>query len=790
MAWGYTKRHQEALCSGQYRPASEGPDAGQGRWFFHLPPWRRWVSGAACVAGLLCGAGVKAQISAPFVFSGQVLHIDSSEWEPHSQYLVAAPAYFDVKQGVQGHIAGNIDAQTGSRNGLYKLGGGTLRLSGQTSYLGSTQLLQGGLHLDGPRVFSGNSSIGAIVGTSLEYSPGITVGRPVTLSEQRIDEVLLSPGLYGPVTPLPGMEDVVGWRVQAGRAEHSGLLQGSAPFVKQGSGLLDITGDAMAYTGQARVAEGALAINEIFSGSVVVQSGARLQGAGYLAAAHIESGGTLAPGNSIGALTVTRDLRFDPGSRFEVEATPAGESDYVWVSGKALLDGEVAVLAQHGQWQASTSYPILNAQGGFDDSRFAAVSSDLVFLTPSLAYDADTVTLTLMRNDTPIDEVAETPDEEEVGKVIDEPAPPDDVVDTGAKPTPDSGPDKQEGGIPAPPKANPGLHDDMVGLDRDDARVALRQLTGSWNASVLSSVWDDSRFLREAVLRRTAMAGPSAGPWVEVFHSNQARDGADGVLGDKRRLDGLVLGVAAAVHELWTVGGYFGVQRSQLERDQGVAQADIDSTHLGLHIAGQIDSLRLAMGAARTLHRLATSRAVRAGTLNDLLRARYRGHTSQIFGEAAWPAWHGRFGWQNRFVLSPFGRLAWVHTRFDAYSETGGPAALNARRAALTGWVSTLGLRAEAAVDGPGGGGALVYAQLGWDHANRARAESTQSFRASATQTLFTSQGLPPTRNAWAVQLGMDARVGKAADVGFGYLGRFGSGVSDQGVGGWARIAF
>src|SRR5690606_420299 len=182
-------------------------------------------------------------------------------------------------------------------------------------------------------------------------------------------------------------------------------------------------------------------------------------------------------GNELGMLTVMGDLRFEPGSRFEVDALATGQSDAVWAGGKALLAGEMAVLARHGLWQASTSYAVLTARGGFDDSEFASVTSDLAFLAPSLSYSDDTVTLTLLRNDLPIDDVGETPDEEEVGRVIDEdvpspgsgpdaPQPPGDVADNG-------GTDRD------PPKSNPGLNEGVASLDKDSARRALRQLTGS-----------------------------------------------------------------------------------------------------------------------------------------------------------------------------------------------------------------------------------------------------------------------------------------------------------------------
>ncbi|TFL14926.1 autotransporter domain-containing protein [Pusillimonas caeni] len=741
------------------------------------------------------------------------------------------------------------------------------RYTGSNSYRGSTRLLQGGLHVDGPSVFGLWGGIEAIRGTWLEYSPGIDVARPLTLSGLEIADMLPA-GRYTPVAPPAGLDQTVGWKVEAGRAVHSGLLQGSAPFVKLGDGVLDIAGDAMAYTGAVRVAQGTLAINEIFSGSVKVETSSRLQGAGSVAAVHVGRGGILAPGdaavagdirfmtgsgNELGMLTVMGDIRLETGSRFEVDVLATGESDAVRVGGKALLDGEVAVLAHNGLWQASTSYVVLTARGGFGDSEFASVSSDLAFLTPSLSYSDDTVTLTLLRNDLPIDDVGETPDEEGVGKIIDEdvsppgsdpeaPKPPGDVVDNG-------------GTDQAPPKSNPELNESLVGLDKDSARDALRQLTGSWNASVLSSVWDDSRFLREAVLRR-AMAmtasqqdagshsmrllapssmyqavSPSTDtaahasiissvlmPWVEAFHADQVRDGRNGIPGDTRRLDGVALGVAAAVNASWNAGAYFGAQRSRMDRDEGSARADIESTHAGLHLAGHIAGLRLAVGAARSWHRLKISRFVNAGALRDTLAARYRGHTTQVFGEAAWPltgvpstsvagestgepvAEAGRRQTLHRVSITPFARLAWVRTGLDGFVETGGPAALSVRPASMTAWLSTLGLRAEAGVralsSGPAAGPTaagkegIIYAQLAWHHAGRSHAETTQSFRDSATQTLFASQGLAPERRSWSLQLGLDARVGKTANVGFAYLGRFGRSLRDQGIGGWAKIAF
>jgi len=813
MARQFTKRHQETLLR-----------AGRLRW-------------AVCATGFALVTGAQAE-SAPFVFEeNKALGVDTPGWVSDRDYLIGPRAFIDVSQEADGHIRGAISNVPGSPNGLVKLGAGTLRLSGLLSYTGGTHLRQGSLHADGSHVFGMGTFIEAVQGTTLEYSPGTQVQASLTL--RNLDPSFGLPvALYTPVAPQPGLEDAMAWRVESGTATHTGMLHGSLPFVKLGAGQLNITGDAMPYTGQARVWEGTLAINEFFSGAIRVGPGARLHGTGSMAEVHIQNRGTLAPGNTehasasaqaIGAIRVTGDLRFDPASRFEIDAAPTGEADFVWVGGKAFLGGDVSVLAQGGTWHEETAFPIVSAREGFEGTQFDGVSADLAFLTPSLQYSPDTVTLTLKRNDTPIGEVGETPDENEVGEVIDE----------GGGEVEETFPPAAE----AP--TEPDLRDHVLGLNREQSRSALRQLTGSWNASVLSSMWDSSRFVREAVLHQsnemlgTAAAGPPLGDggsalhtqwrggsvplqryvghvsasssgvddetagkherrlqtWVELFRSEQTRNAAAGVPGDSRSVDGFVLGMAAKLHIVWRLGAFLGAQKSSMNRDEGAADANIHSTHLGLHIAGHYLGLRLVLGAARSWHRIKTERLVDLGQWRDALSARYGGQTTQVFGEASMPL-DLNFG-PRRFTAAPFVQTAWVQTRFDGYTENGGPAALNAQPAAMKGWISTLGLRAEAAMAAHGGDigrygleKGKIFAQVAWHHARYDQPRSVQAFRDSASQRLFSSQGIAPVRQAWSLRLGLDAPLTKTARLGFAYLGAYGKGQRDHGIGGWARIAF
>jgi len=102
----------------------------------------------------------------------------------------------------------------------------------------------------------------------------------------------------------------------------------------------------------------------------------------------------LAPGNSIGTLTVTGNFSQTGGS-YVVEANAQGQSDRVNVTGTAAISGAtVQLVAAAGSYGNSTTYTLLNATGGVSGS-YAGVSSNFAFLTPSLSYDANNVFLTL-----------------------------------------------------------------------------------------------------------------------------------------------------------------------------------------------------------------------------------------------------------------------------------------------------------------------------------------------------------------------------------------------------------
>jgi outer membrane autotransporter protein len=123
------------------------------------------------------------------------------------------------------------------------------------------------------------------------------------------------------------------------------------------------------------------------------------------------AGGTLAPGNAIGTLTVNGSLFFSGSSTYRVKVNAAGASDRTNVTGTAAFNGDTLdVQAGAGTYAASTQYTILTAAGGRIGT-FASVTSNLAFLTPTLTYDPNNVFLTLARNDVTFSSVAQTPNQ-------------------------------------------------------------------------------------------------------------------------------------------------------------------------------------------------------------------------------------------------------------------------------------------------------------------------------------------------------------------------------------------
>ena len=257
--------------------------------------------------------------------------------------------------------------------GLVKQGSGTLTLTGASTYSGGTTVSGGLVNFStlanfgtGPVTLSGGGLQWA-AGSTTDISPRLVLGAG------------------------GGTVDTNGNTVTLASA-----IGGTGGLTKQGSGLLNLTG-ANTYTGPTSVTAGTLAVNGSLTSNTTVAASGTLGGNGTIFGT-VSNGGIVAPGNSIGTLTINGSFVQAAGGTYQVEVNAAGQGDRINVTGApgtaTINGGTVQVLAQPGNYGASTTYTIVNATGGRTGT-FAGVTSNFAFLTPTLTYDPNNVFLTL-----------------------------------------------------------------------------------------------------------------------------------------------------------------------------------------------------------------------------------------------------------------------------------------------------------------------------------------------------------------------------------------------------------
>ncbi|MCP3470142.1 autotransporter domain-containing protein [Bradyrhizobium sp. CCGUVB1N3] len=155
------------------------------------------------------------------------------------------------------------------------------------------------------------------------------------------------------------------------------------------------------YTGPTTVDGGILSVNGSIASSslTTVNAGGTLGGNGFVGATFI-NGGTLAPGNSIGLLTVQGSLTFTAAATYLVEVSPAN-ADRTNVKGTATLGGATVNAVFASGTYVNKQYTILNATGGVSGT-FSLVNTNLpANFVSSLSYDANDVYLNLTLNFSP-----------------------------------------------------------------------------------------------------------------------------------------------------------------------------------------------------------------------------------------------------------------------------------------------------------------------------------------------------------------------------------------------------
>ena len=461
----------------------------------------------------------------------------------------------------------------------------------------------------------------------------------------------------------------------------------------------------------------------------------------------------------------------------------AGQNDKLLATGTATLAGaeSVQVLPAPGNGDPTTKYTIVTASGGVNGT-FAERDQRSRLLAPSLTYDANDVFLTLTRNASAFASIAQTPNQMAVGRALD-------ASSFGS-----------------------ALVQSIVGLSTPQALQAFDAVSGEIHASTRTLMFQDSGYLRQAVLGRLrsasdlgggadmaalAFGGPllayAATPafpikapkklpspiadrditfWAQDFGAWGGIDGDGNAAQARRKLAGVFTGIDAKAGNTGRAGLVAGYTHADIQVDARASSAEIDSFHLGAYAGAKLGAWNLRSGVAVTWHDIATARSIVFSGFSDQADASYTGSTAQIFGEVG----HGMtFG---SIAAEPFASFAFVHLATNAFTEHGGNAALAGSGSQTDIGYSTLGARAATNQVLPNGMLLTPRASLAWQHAFGTTPTAALSFLSTAAA--FMIAGVPIAPDSALVDAGFDLRLRPQATIGVSYVGQLASHAQDH----------
>ena len=493
----------------------------------------------------------------------------------------------------------------------------------------------------------------------------------------------------------------------------------------------------------------------VTNGTTTVAAGAVLAGSGTLADTVVR--GTIAPGNSIGTLTIAGNYTQAAGSYYALELLPPDQADQLNVSGRAVLQGgTLKPVLTAGAYLLGQQYHIVHADTGVSGG-FASLDTSTIspFLHLQLAYGGHDVALNVARGAALVS-ATQTANQRAVADAAD-----------------------------AADDADPLLQR-LVTLQPAQARAAFEHLDGELHASAKALLLQDARVVRDSALAHArtgqtpfgAQRDPDSGlgAWADVVHASIRLNGDGNAAPSRLDSNTTLVGLDLQLEGGWRLGVLGGGGKANLKVAERGAKADVDTRYAGLYAGQQWNGFGLRAGYVQSWQELDTERHAGVLDLSGQARARYDARTRQMFVEAGYRLEIGNAG------LEPFVQLAQVQLTTDDAHERGTVASLDINGDTHKTHLTTTGVRFDLGLStrGQQQDWLSLRGSLAYRHANGDIEPSTRAHWQTGQQ--FSVMGSPLARHATLAEIGLGARLSPNSLLEFGFSGLYAGSGHDSGL--------
>ncbi len=494
----------------------------------------------------------------------------------------------------------------------------------------------------------------------------------------------------------------------------------TAIIKKTGSGQLTLTGNSSSYQGTMNITQGTLVMDGQMGGYLNIGNLGTLKRVG--AVNDLSVYGTIAPGGSIGTLTVNGNYIQQPGSVYEVEFNPSGNTDLIHILGTATINGgTVRLFPDKPPYTPGTKYTILEAQGGVTGTYSDLTNPNLPYLFFDLSYDANHVYLDVFRSGIDFSALAITPNQIATANAIETIRP-----------------------------SNP-LYIAIVNLDTaEQSQAAFNLLSGEIHASIIGSIVEESRYLKDAVFQHLADENPNNndGLWLRSYNAKTTRDTDNNAATLDGNSSGFFIGVDKKITSNVKIGSVFGYGTRQDSVPHRLSNANLQQFDFSLYSEYAHQQFYLRYGYGHFWYSAATQRTVELPTFVNYLKSDYTLYSNQFFAEM------GLKRPYKKIPIDPVAQVAFVEAGNNQFNEHGGISALSGSANHMKTPVTTLGFRSKATLFNSDKLGVKGNGMLGWQHAySNTVPGSTMTFAPSAN---FLIGGTPIAKDSALVNAGLE----------------------------------